>query len=333
MEISSHIHDVLYFQSKKKEFKPQEFLNAIVNIIKTNCSGCEMIFTLFTTALNSYKSGRCLKPFPPSFLQNGVEDISNLRKLCETIPSLQEFKNRPEIYSYEILELFYWLFIEKAFPLLEEVPFETIPLNSDISKGFRPDYVFKIHHCMKNDLSFKKRAGKKGIISAFHGSHVDNFFSILKFGLQQHFSTEKETIFGKGIYLSSELSISAHFSPYGQTWKKCSIGSSHSIIAICDIINDVDKVKCKDSKHKGRSINENSTGEIPEKYFIVTDNEMVQLRYLMVYKKKKLGKSCFFSNIYWMSLVLYFLMLLFIGSRGISWIKMISFIFGDFVTT
>lgn len=63
--------------------------------------------------------------------------------------------------------------------------------NNTIPEGFKPDLVFKIHHCMKNDLSFKTRTKGKGIFLAFHGSRIENFFSILKFGLQQHFSTEK----------------------------------------------------------------------------------------------------------------------------------------------
>ncbi|XP_044764681.1 protein mono-ADP-ribosyltransferase PARP16-like [Coccinella septempunctata] len=332
MGIEGCIKDITFLQTKGNCVENRQILNVLVRIMETNNNGCEMILSLFIAALNSYKSGKCLKPFPPSFVENGIEDVTALRELCDTIPSLEEFKSCPESYSNKITDLFSWLFIEKAFPLLEEVPFESIVLNENIAKNFQPDYVFKIHHCVKNDSLFRRRIGEKGIISGFHGSRVENFYSILNFGLQQHFSSEKETIFGKGIYFSSELSISAHFSPYGQTWKRSSLGNSHSIIAVCDIINDIDKVKCRDSIHKRRSINANSIGEIPEKYIVVTDNEMVQLKYLMVYKKKLIVKSFLNKNIYWMSLVLYFLMLIFIGSKGNFWRKMMNFIFCDLIT-
>jgi poly[ADP-ribose] polymerase 16 len=170
-----------------------------------------------------------------------------------------------------------------------------------------------------------KRQDGRDIIFAYHGSAVDNFYSILKVGLQQHFSIEKEVLFGNGIYLSNELSLSAHYAPFGQTWANSALGSKHSVIAVCEIINDVQKVKCKDAKNKRRSINEDSFGEIPEKYFVVTDSDMVRVKYLMIYKQKGFisVKSFIAKHLFLCLILLYCIFIICIGifSNSAAYIK------------
>lgn len=39
--------------------------------------------------------------------------------------------------------------------------------------------------------------------------------------------------------------MSAHYSPFGQSWANSALGQKHSVIAVCEIINDIDKVKCQ----------------------------------------------------------------------------------------
>ncbi|KAL3290128.1 hypothetical protein HHI36_023493 [Cryptolaemus montrouzieri] len=237
-------------------------VQVVTNAIETNFKGCDMVLTLFIAALNSYRSDHCLRPFPSNFIKDNVKDISRLRNLCDKIPPLEEFLAQPLICSDEMLLLLSWLFVEKSFPSLELLPFSSNILPNNIPDFYKPQFVFEVHYHPKIEELFKFRKGDKDVILAYHGSHIDNFYSILKVGLQQHFSLEKETLFGKGIYLSSECSVSGHYSPFGQTWKNSSLGNKHSIIAICEIINDIHKVKCKDSDNRNRSINENSTAEV-----------------------------------------------------------------------
>ena len=51
-------------------------------------------------------------------------------------------------------------------------------------------------------------------------------------------------MFGEGTYLSSELSVSLDYSPYGHGWDKSSMGDKLSCVAVCEIIDD-ESVKCK----------------------------------------------------------------------------------------
>ncbi|XP_066158058.1 protein mono-ADP-ribosyltransferase PARP16-like isoform X2 [Euwallacea fornicatus] len=125
----------------------------------------------------------------------------------------------------------------------------------------------------------------------------------------------KEVIFGTGIYLSDEISVCTNYSPFGETWQNSTLGQKHSIIAVCEVIDDEENVKCKDDRNKKRAINQNSYGEIPRKYFVVTNNELVKLKYLLVYRHKNQSTVTSFikKNFLWFTIILYFLMLILIG--------------------
>lgn len=56
----------------------------------------------------------------------------------------------------------------------------------------------------------------------------------------------QKSLFGKGIYLSSELGVSLPYSPVGYGWGGSVLGSEMSCIALCELINHAD-VKIGDS--------------------------------------------------------------------------------------
>lgn len=70
-----------------------------------------------------------------------------------------------------------------------------------------------------------------------------------------------------------------------------------------------------DENNKKRAINQNSYGEIPEKYFVVTNNELVKVKYLLVYRHRSpsIVKSFLKKNFVWIIIILYLVMLVLIG--------------------
>ena len=54
----------------------------------------------------------------------------------------------------------------------------------------------------------------------------------------------QNALFGEGIYLSSELSVSMAYSPTGAGWDKSVLGDRLSCFAVCQIIDDEKFVKC-----------------------------------------------------------------------------------------
>lgn len=125
--------------------------------------------------------------------------------------------------------------------------------------------MFEVVYPQKAEEAWTKRRERKKTLLAYHGSQIDNFYSILKVGLQHNFSTAKvgkqtcmvwygwsnwnlsrqELLYGKGIYLTTELSLSMTYAPFGHSWKHSILGNKHSIIAVCEVIDDIEKVKRK----------------------------------------------------------------------------------------
>ncbi|EFA11311.2 protein mono-ADP-ribosyltransferase PARP16 [Tribolium castaneum] len=310
-ESFSDITFVAPYSPDKDEQTGQLQLDQLLKEIKDNVWGCDLILCLFISALNSYRSDRCLRPFPPSYVNEEGKNFTGLRSTCDSIPPLTTILNEPNKCSHDVKKLLMWLFLERGHPTLRRISYANVPFPGKISNVFRPQFVFEVCYHDKYESVWLKRQDGRETMFAYHGSAVDNFYSILKVGLQQHFSIEKEVLFGNGIYLSNELSVSAHYAPFGQTWTNSCLGSKHSVIAICEVINDVDKVRCRDTKNKRRSLNEDSLGEIPEKYFVVTDSDMVRVKYLMIYRKKRVFsvKSYIAQHLFLCLLLLYFFLI------------------------
>ena len=54
----------------------------------------------------------------------------------------------------------------------------------------------------------------------------------------------QNALFGEGVYLSGELSVSMPYAPTGTGWDQSLIGHMLSCIAVCEIIDDP-SVKCQ----------------------------------------------------------------------------------------
>lgn len=59
----------------------------------------------------------------------------------------------------------------------------------------------------------------------------------------------QNSLFGHGIYLSSELSVSLPYSPMGYGWGRSSVGSEMSCVALCEVVDHPD-VKFQDKGEK-----------------------------------------------------------------------------------
>ncbi|XP_066247498.1 protein mono-ADP-ribosyltransferase PARP16-like isoform X3 [Euwallacea similis] len=257
------------------------------DIVSKNLPGCDLTICIFIAALKSFRADQCLRPFPQCFInENNEKDFVSLKTACDKIPTLSELLKLHTIPK-EVVDLLLWLFKDSGMPLFTVHPVVSCSTYSECK--------YKVH-MFKGDLPLTV-INKKASIST----------------LPQY--VFKEVIFGAGIYLSDEISVCTNYSPFGETWQNSTLGHKHSIIAICEVIDDEENVKCKDDKNKKRAINQNSYGEIPEKYFVVTNSELVKLKYLLVYRHKSPSTVTSFikKNFLWLTIVLYFLMLILIG--------------------
>uniref|UniRef100_A0A5F9D2Q0 Poly(ADP-ribose) polymerase family member 16 n=1 Tax=Oryctolagus cuniculus TaxID=9986 RepID=A0A5F9D2Q0_RABIT len=129
------------------------------------------------------------------------------------------------------------------------------------------------------------------------------------------------SLFGEGTYLTSDLSLALIYSPHGHGWQRSLLGPILSCVAVCEVIDHPD-VKCqtkkKDSKEIDRRrarIKHSEGGDIPPKYFVVTNNQLLRVKYLLVYSQKQAKRassqlSWFASHWFTVMLSLYLLLLL-----------------------
>ncbi|KAF5294489.1 hypothetical protein FQR65_LT01615 [Abscondita terminalis] len=324
-----HVMDLNNDSNTSKEESQTDFsedeahIEAITKILYENFYGCDMLLCLFITALQSYRVDRCLRPFPSTYIKDSNKDIDHLRSICENIPSLDKIFKAPQTCSKEIINFLVWLYCQKDQPSLHRTNYSQVEVPSPLKKSLQPHYVYEVIYPQKAEEIWQKRKNSRSSFLAYHGSQLDNFYSILKVGLQHHLSIGKELLYGKGIYLTTEILISMPYAPFGVTWSKSCLADKISVIAVCEVIDDLDKVKCKDSNCKERAVNQDSlSGNIPEKYFVITDSDMIRLKYLFVYKENTINflESWIFKNIAVVLICTYLFLLFCIGFfQGPTW--------------
>uniref|UniRef100_A0A673HRM2 Mono [ADP-ribose] polymerase PARP16-like n=1 Tax=Sinocyclocheilus rhinocerous TaxID=307959 RepID=A0A673HRM2_9TELE len=138
----------------------------------------------------------------------------------------------------------------------------------------------------------------------------------LIFGYDLIFQT---SLFGEGTYLTSDLSMAILYSPHGNGWRESVLGPLISCVALCEIIDHPD---CID--HKRLRARNSEGGEVPEKYFVVTNNELLRVKYLLVYSQRRYrsrhaqGTSWLVRHHFAVMMGLYLLLLIFIGAFSSS---------------
>ncbi|XP_069851265.1 protein mono-ADP-ribosyltransferase PARP16 isoform X3 [Dipodomys merriami] len=245
--------------------------------------------SLFVSALQSYKRDSVLRPFPAAYTRHDWKDFEALLADTHRLPNLKEL-----LQSSGDKDQWAWDLFEKI-QQLTGAPHTPVPA---------PDFLFEIEYFDSANAKFYETKGERDLIYAFHGSRLENFHSIIHNGLHCHLN--KTSLFGEGTYLTSDLSLALIYSPHGHGWQRSLLGPILSCVAVCEVIDHPD-VKCqtkkKDSKEidRGRArVRHSEGGDVPPKYFVVTNNQLLRVKYLLVYAQKQ-PKSRASSQFSWFS--------------------------------
>lgn len=270
-------------------------LSALKHLLEKDLKAADLKWSLFIAACNTYRYDTCLKPFPAMYIKNECKDIEALRKAIELIPPLAiilKALQEPDVYEKygKTVDLLYWVLIRLRDPYIKSVNKECYDsilrkVPSEISVA-APNLIYQVANVKQSTSEdrWKTIAQGHSTFYAYHGSRLENFHSIIHYGLQQNMC--KKSLFGKGIYLSSELGVSLPYSPVGYGWGGSILGSEMSCIALCELVNHVD-VKAGDSENNARNRVRDSMGEkVPKKYYLVTNSELVRVRYLLIYSQE-----------------------------------------------
>uniref|UniRef100_A0A182PQI2 Poly [ADP-ribose] polymerase n=1 Tax=Anopheles epiroticus TaxID=199890 RepID=A0A182PQI2_9DIPT len=273
----------------------------------------DLRLSLFVSAAKSFRYDSCLQPFPPDFIVNGEKSIDQLCRVLETIPPVADLPTGLAALDDQTVGLLHWILCRQARPVLRTVPKTehdaVLGKCPCYAKYAMPSHIFEVVFRENNssERAFQQHAGEFRTRHAFHGSRLFNFHSILHYGLQQHLN--KVSLFGEGIYLSAELQVSQMFSPNGSGWNRSTLGTHLACVALCEYVDNPNYVKSQeettspppptddgttpptsstsDGPSSFMSASLNGTGSFPERYILVKNNELVQVRYLLLYGSTK----------------------------------------------
>ncbi|XP_049291354.1 protein mono-ADP-ribosyltransferase PARP16-like [Anopheles funestus] len=271
-------------------------------------AAADLRLSLFVSAAKSFRYDSCLQPFPPDFIINNEKSIDQLCQVLETIPPVADLPAELNSLDEQTVGLLHWILCRQARPALQTV---AKPQHDEVlgkcpcyAKYAMPSHIFEVSYRdnHSSERAFQDHATEFRTRHAFHGSRLFNFHSILHYGLQQHLN--KVSLFGEGIYLSAELQVSQMFSPNGSGWSKSSLGTHLACIALCEYVDNPNYVKSQEetptptddgrtptaATSDGPSVMAASltgNGSIPERYILVKNNELVQVRYLLLYGTTK----------------------------------------------
>ncbi|XP_062998523.1 protein mono-ADP-ribosyltransferase PARP16 [Elgaria multicarinata webbii] len=284
--------------------------------------------SFFVSALQSYKRDSVLRPFPGLYATEETKDFEALLADTDALGSLKELLESAQDTDKQAWELLGWVLSSKALcihstgkqeykKIQELTGAPSVPVAA-------PDFLFEITYCDQMNAKFEETRAGRDLIYAFHGSRLENFHSILHNGLHCHLN--RTSLFGEGTYLTSDLSLALLYSPHGLGWQRSTMGPVLSCVAVCEIIDHPD-VKCqakkKDSKEidkKRARVRNSEGGDVPQKYFVVTNNQLIRVKYLLVYSQKQhrrpASQSWVSKHRFAVTMILYLLLLIIIGASN-----------------
>ncbi|XP_067932093.1 protein mono-ADP-ribosyltransferase PARP16-like isoform X2 [Watersipora subatra] len=265
-----------------------------ISYMRENAADVDFAVSIFAAAVSSYKYESLLKPFPPMYcLINGEKDICNLRSDIAALPSITAILNGSCSLSTPQMKLIEWV-IKSHKTKIRSAPLDQM---SDLRKltGEQislpdPEYLYELEYDESKEAAFQETRAARNLIYAYHGSKAENFYSILHHGLHAH--VNKTSLYGEGTYLALEPTVAMGYSkPSSTGWPESTLGKSFSIIALCEVIEHPSVIH--KSSREGRRAPNSYGGDVPDKYLIVTNNDMVRLKYLLVYSgQRSTGIRC-----------------------------------------
>jgi len=262
-----------------------EALCQTLNNLLEDLTACDVQLSLFIAASSSYRQDTTLRPFPPMFLEDQVKDLTSLASLLDQLPSLEKLRRDLKAgkldLEMKLVQLIVWVLRGGSSNLkLRTLTGEERAVVADCA-GMRPhpqpQYILEVN--TRTSARWIQAASQGKTHWAFHGSRLDNFYSILHYGLQQHLN--KTGLFGEGIYLCEDLGVCLTYSTQGLAWTNSSLGQAVSCVVMTEVV-DHPSVKMY-SQDSARGLVEGSEGgRVPDKYILVRNNDLVHIRSVFV---------------------------------------------------
>lgn len=269
--------------AKSREILFQE----VLDVVRNEPDACELKWALFYGAVISGNPS-IIKPFPEFFLDKTTNEplVETLQETARQVPALEELPGAGESLPEAVIELLHWILIKCKNLQLKRIAPSNYPEQLQKALSTKPpsqwpQYVYQVLANPDSNAEKKFQEHKRGPLNsnpdsqflAFHGSKLESFFSILNFGLAQHLC--KRDLYGDGAYLSTEMDVALNFTSKGLAWPHSHLLSNDfSCLALCEYVPNPLYIRSDPKK-------------VPKSYIVLTNNEIVRVRYVLVFTKAK----------------------------------------------
>jgi len=221
---------------------------------------CDILTSLFSSSLFSYRRVSICDPFPYAFVVDGGKDFTTIESYTKAIPDVKHLTTHQSALSNlppQILNLISWIIDTELVDgltvkrvSLDQYKQDTSGIDSKQSKFSDPSYIFEVSYTQDHPHyeAWHHLAQKYGVTIGFHGSVFENFHSIVRNGLDSTYGKET-SLFGEGIYLSEDRDVAYSFLKCGKNYYVNSIfGSQVGCIVCGEVIKHPKHVRISSEK-------------------------------------------------------------------------------------
>lgn len=283
-------------QKEHKSKSRSYFQNRIQEIIEKEHLSADFLLTLFISAVQNYRKTSICEPFPEEFIgENGQDrNYEDIEFYCNALPSINNLNKQNSLANLPlkalrllsfIVDTEYYDELKLTHISLEQYASETSGIDSKQSISSNPNYVIKIeygeqHHTSK---TFNKLKNSFGSIMGFHGSPLENFYSIVRNGLDHTYGKET-SLFGDGIYLSQDRDVAFSFLKPGPNCYSHSVyGARMGCIVCAEVACKPKVVRLSKETNSLTGLTIDSDESLPKGYIVSEENECVQAKYILIY--------------------------------------------------
>ena len=215
------------------------------------------------------------------FLENQIKDLTGLARMLDQLPSLEKLRRDLKAgkldLEMKVLQLIVWVLRGGSTSLRLRTLTGTERAKVADCKGMKshPQPQFILQASTRTSARWLEAAREKKTYWAFHGSRLDNFYSILNYGLQQHLN--KTGLFGEGIYLCEDLGVCLTYSSQGLAWSNSALGEAISCVVMTEVVDNPSVKMFSQDRERGL-VEGSEGGRVPDKYILVRNNDLVHIR-------------------------------------------------------
>lgn len=167
---------------------------------KSELLALDFEINLLICSAQSYKHESVLKPFPSTFLSDSAntKNFDQLLSALLSLPPVLEWKNKIKKFNHDQLCLIYWILMHKNYSIsiCTNIDKEKLRESAKFVHDFAtPSHIFEVKYSNEKDKKFdqlkqntiEELSLEGGATSfCFHGTRMDNLYSIMHMGLLSH---------------------------------------------------------------------------------------------------------------------------------------------------